>query len=318
MLEHQNFFKEIKILALIFGHKSPDTDATGSPIIWQWYKNEILSDETEAVLLGKPNKEALFMLNYWNIYFPRIINDVGENEDVIIVDTNNPNELPDNIGNANIIEIIDHHLLHGGLSTSLPISLTIKPLASTATVMLELIQDKIPLMPKIIKGVALSCILSDTLEFRSPTTTKIDKQYALELAGDLGIDIPQYASEMFAAKSDMSSYTDTELLTVDSKFYEIGGKKLRISVLETTTPETILDRQIGLLKAMESFAQSEEIDQVLLFIVDILKEQSTLLIPNDFTRQIAEKSFSTPVAGKSVLLPGVVSRKKQIIPNLNF
>ncbi len=303
-------------MALIFGHKSPDADATGAPIVWQWYMSEVLGKDAEAVLLGEPNKEACFMLKRWGFPAPRIIRDVAEGDDVVIVDTNNPSELPDGIRDANIIEIIDHHLLHGGLATYLPISVTIRPLACTATVMHGLMGDDAKRMPDPVKGVVLTCILSDSLAFRSPTTTAEDRGLAESLAASLGVDIPAYAAEMFAAKSDMSSYSDAELLTVDSKFYEIGGKKLRISVLETTSPVQILSRQAGLMEAMEKSALDEGIDQILLFIVDILRERATLLVPNEFTRRLAERSFSAEVTGDCAVLPGIVSRKKQIIPNL--
>jgi manganese-dependent inorganic pyrophosphatase len=172
-------------------------------------------------------------------------------------------------------------------------------------------------MPNEIKGAMLSCILSDTLEFRSPTTTETDREVAEALAADLGIDIPSYAAEMFAAKSDVSDFSDAELLRMDSKEYEVGGKSFRVSVLETTSPETVLSRKDSLMQTMPKVAEEDGVDQVLLFIVDILREESTMLIPNDLTRQVAEKSFAT-VCGDAdtVVLPGVVSRKKQIIPNL--
>lgn len=305
-------------MTLIFGHKSPDTDATGAPIVWQWYMDAIQGKSAEAVILGKPNKEAMFMLERWDMPIPRIIRSVAAGTDVIVVDTNNPSELPDGINKANIIQIIDHHLLHGGLSTRLPIEITIRPLACTVTVMQELIGDDIAHMPEPIKGVALSCILSDTLEFRSPTTTDIDRQLAIQLASDLGVNIPDYAAQMFAAKSDMSSYSDADLLNVDSKLFEIGGKKLRISVLETTTPMSILDRHSGLIDAMDKVAKDEGIDQILLFVVDILNEQATLFVPNEFTRKLTENSFAAKATGETVVLPGIVSRKKQIIPNLKI
>lgn len=305
-------------MTLIFGHKSPDSDATGSPIVWQWYLNEVRHINAEAVLLGDPNKEALFMLNRWSVPTPRIIDDVSDGQNVIVVDTNNPAELPANICQANVVEIIDHHLLHGGLSTRIPIPVSIRPLACTATVMFEIMGTEASQMPDTIKGIALTCILSDTLEFRSPTTTAIDQNLAVDLANQLDIIIPDYAAEMFAAKSDMSSYTDAEMLTVDSKSFEIGGKKIRISVLETTSPAQILDRQDGLMAAMSDSAELEGIDQILLFVVDILREQATLLLPNEFTRELARKSFSVDASGDSVLLPGIVSRKKQIIPNLKL
>ena len=170
--------------------------------------------------------------------------------------------------------------------------------------------------PTSVKGAMLSCILSDTLEFRSPTTTQEDKAIAHDLAKDLGVDIPSYAAEMFAAKSDVSSFSDAELLRMDSKEYEIGGKQFRVSVLETTSPATVLDRKDSLMAAMTDVATEDGADQVLLFVVDILNEESTLLVPNDLVKTVAEKSFDASVSGDTVVLPGVVSRKKQIIPNL--
>ena len=305
-------------MILIFGHKSPDSDSTGSPLIWQWHLNENRGQQARAVLLGPPSREAQFMLGRWGFDTPEIIGDVKDGADVVIVDTNNPAELPNNIGNANIIEIIDHHLLHGGLGTVQPIEVTIRPLACTATVMQQIMGHAAAQMPEAIRGIALSCILSDTLEFRSPTTTPADRALAEDLASSLSIDIPSYASEMFAAKSDMSSFSNAELLEIDAKQYEISGRKIRISVLETTSPAAILDRRDGLIEEMEALAKRDGIDQVLLFVVDILEEQATLLVPNDFTRRLAERCFSAEVTGNSVILPGVMSRKKQIIPSLSL
>lgn len=305
-------------MTLIFGHKSPDTDATGAPIVWQWYLNTIKGQSAEAVVLGPPNKEALFVLDRWGFDVPRTVQTLAPGTEVVVVDTNNPGELPDGIHQACIVQIIDHHLLCGGLLTRLPIEVTIRPLACTVTVMHELMGKDAHQMPNSVKGVALSCIISDTLEFRSPTTTDTDHQLALQWADELGLDISDYAAEMFAAKSDMSSYSDTDLLKVDSKLYEVGGKKLRISVLETTTPGSIIERQKGLVEAMNKAAEDEGVDQILLFVVDILNERSTLFVPNDFTRQLTENSFAIKPQGDKVILPGVVSRKKQIIPNLQL
>ena len=155
----------------VFGHKAPDTDSTGSAIIWAWYLNEIKGQAAQAVLLGSPNTEAAFVTQRWGFETPEIIADVQSNAPVVIVDTNNPAELPSNINQADILAIIDHHKLVGGLETQGPISITIRPLACTATIMHDLMGDDAAQMPKPIKGVMLSCILSDTLAFRSPTTT---------------------------------------------------------------------------------------------------------------------------------------------------
>lgn len=302
---------------LVFGHKSPDTDSTGSPIIWAWYMTEVLGNPAEPRLLGEPNTEAAFMLTRWSLDKPTIISQVSAADKVVLVDTNNPAELPAGINDADITAIIDHHKLVGGLETKGPIDITIRPLACTATIMHDLMGEDAAKMPESIKGAMLSCILSDTLEFRSPTTTDHDRALAERLAEELGITIADYAAEMFAAKSDVSEFSDAELLRMDSKEYAVSGTKFRVSVLETTSPKMILDRKASLMSAMETVAAEDGVDQVLLFVVDILNEEATLLVPNDLVRRLAENSFATVCGdGDTVVLPGIMSRKKQIIPNL--
>ena len=300
---------------LIFGHKSPDTDSTGSPLIWEWFLKDAGVD-AKAVLLGQPNTEAAFVAKRWGFELPEILRDLDDGQACIIVDTNNPAELPENLGAADVQAIIDHHLLVGGIKTKGPIDVTIRPLACTATIMHQLMGDKAAKMPDGIKGLMLSCILSDTLAFRSPTTTPVDKKLAEDLAAELGIETATYADEMFAAKSDVSAFSDAELLRMDSKEYEIDGTKFRVSVLETTSPSAILDRKDALVAAMPAVAAEDGVDQVLLFVVDIIREEATMLLPNDLTKQVAKASFDADTSGDTVVLPGIMSRKKQIIPNL--
>jgi len=301
---------------LVFGHKSPDTDSTGSPLIWAWYLSEVRQQPAKAVLLGEPNTEAAFVLKKWGCDMPEIISDVSADDTCVIVDTNNPAELPPSINDANVVQIIDHHKLTGGLETKAPIDVTIKPLACTATIMHNLMGENDTKMTDQIKGLMLSCILSDTLEFRSPTTTDQDKALAEQLARELGLDLSAYAAEMFEAKSDVSAFSDAELIRMDSKEYAVGDTKFRVSVLETTAPKIVLDRKDSIMATFEDVAKEDGVDQVLLFVVDILNEEATLFVPNDLVKGVAEKSFGATVTGDSVVLPGIMSRKKQIIPNL--
>ncbi len=300
----------------IFGHKSPDTDSVGSAIIWAWFLNEVKGDDAEAVLLGEPSSEAAFVLDRWDIPKPRIIESLDPGQPVIIVDTNNPAELPSGIDEADIRAIIDHHRLAGGLATKGPIDVTVRPLACTATIMHDLMGPSASELPAWVKGIMLSCILSDTLEFRSPTTTEQDRSLAEELASGLGLDLSAYAGELFAAKSDVSKFSDKELVRMDSKEHGVSGTKLRVSVIETTASRTVLERKDGLMAAMEEVAEEDGVDQVLLFVVDILDEHATLLVPNDVVRGIARNSFGVEAVDDTIVLPGVMSRKKQIIPNL--
>ena len=302
----------------VFGHFSPDTDSTGSPIIWAWYLSDIKGVPAQANLLGEPNTEAAFMLKEWDLPKPAIIDTLADESQVVIVDTNNPAELPENINACDITAIIDHHKLVGGLETKGPIDITIRPLACTATIMIDLMGADAAKMPRAIKGAALSCILSDTLEFRSPTTTEHDKATAQRLAQELDIDLGACAARMFEAKSDVSAFSDADLIRMDSKKYEVSGTQFRVSVLETTAPQMVLDRKDSLLASMADVAREDGVDEVLLFIVDILNEEATLLIPNDTVKTVAQKSFGATVSGDTVVLDGIMSRKKQIIPALTL
>ena len=301
----------------VFGHKSPDTDTTCSAIIWAWYLNSS-GRAAKPYMLGEPNKETSFVLQRWGVQQPELLESLTESDSVVIVDTNNPQELPENVGETNILAIIDHHKL-SGLSTKAPLEITMKPLACTATLMYDMMGEKAEGMPKEIAGLVLSCILSDTLEFRSPTTTPHDKEVAETIAKKLSVDVPSYAKEMFAAKSDVSDYTDLGLIHLDSKQFEVGGKNLRVSSLETTTPETVLARKEGIVAAIEQLKKDETgTDDVLFFVVDILKEEATVFVYNELTKQIINASFGADVSGDVAILPGIVSRKKQILPVLKI
>ena len=164
----------------------------------------------------------------------------------------------------------------------------------------------------------LSCILSDTLEFRSPTTTPHDRAVAEKLAAELGVSIPGLAEELFAAKSDVSAFSDAELLRMDSQ----GIQRRRQGTPRLGARDHVAEDdprpQGRLMAAMDGVAKEDGADQVLLFVVDILKEEATLLVPNDLVKTIAEKSFGATVSGDTVVLPGIMSRKKQIIPALKL
>jgi manganese-dependent inorganic pyrophosphatase len=299
----------------VFGHQSPDTDATGSAIVWAWYLSEKTGKDATPYVLGELNKETEFVLSRWNVEAPALLESITAGDDVVIVDTNSPKELFANINEANILEIIDHHKLVGGLETPGPMTITMKPLASTISVMHGQMGDIE--LPKHIAGIMLSCILSDTLQFRSPTTTPADKDIAEQLATQLGVDIGSYADEMFAAKSDISAYTGSGLVKMDSKKLEIDGMNLRVSVIETTNPASVLDRKEEIVAAINKVKDAEsDVDEVLFFAVDILNEEATVFTYSDTVKAIIEKSFNVTVDSDTEVLPGIVSRKKQIVPNL--
>lgn len=303
----------------VFGHISPDTDATGSAILMSWFLNAKTANTAKPYVLGAFNKETSFVLSKWGIPEPELLESISSEDDVVIVDTNNPQELFPNIGDAKIKKIVDHHMLVGGLSTKSPIEVTLRPHASTATVIHDLMGDAVSDLPNEMAGLMLSCILSDTLAFRSPTTTSHDKDVAEKMAIKLGINIDEYAAEMFNAKSDVSDFTDKGILHLDSKKFALGDKNIRISVAETTNPASILSRKEGLVSAMqEIITEDGDIDDVLFFVIDILKEEATVLTYNQFTKDVIAASFGVSVDTDTEVLPGIVSRKKQIVPALKL
>ncbi len=305
--------KEIKI----FGHKSPDTDAVASTIVWAWFLKEYRKLDAKAYILSGTNNEALFVLSKWGFDLPPVLESVSNEDDVSIVDTNNGDELFSNINDANIVSIVDHHKLTGGLKTSTPLEVVIQPYASTMTVMFNIMNIEPAEFPREIAGLMLSGIISDTLEFRSPTTTPQDKALAEKLAGSLGINITEYADEMFKAKSDISSFSDDELVKLDSKVFEIKGKQVRISILETTNPDSVLSRYDGIFASMNKLKVTDNVDAVLMFVVDILNEQATLFTRDNEAKKISQEAFGVEAEGDTTILQGIVSRKKQMIPMLS-
>jgi manganese-dependent inorganic pyrophosphatase len=283
--------------------------------------NTFTSNKAEPFVLGALNKETSFVLNRWNANEPALLESVDENDQVVIVDTNNIQELFDNINETNIIQIIDHHILTGTLKSKKPIDIHIKPLASTATVIYDMLGSHTENLTDDIAGLILSSILSDTLGFRSPTTTSHDKDVAEKLAEKLNINIEEYSTQMFNAKSDISDFTDVGLVHLDSKKNMVGDKNIRVSVVETMNAQTVLDRLDGIIDAMKKVLDEEkDTDAILFFATDILKEESTVVVYDQFTKDLVSTSFDVQIESDEItkVLPGIVSRKKQIIPMLKL
>jgi manganese-dependent inorganic pyrophosphatase len=300
----------------VFGHKSPDTDSVLSAIVYAWYSNTINHKEATAYVNGDLNNESKFVLDHFQVAYPEKLAQLAAGDEVVIVDTNNPEELPGNISEAKIVEIVDHHKL-SGLATAGPISMILKPVASTTSIIFStLLQGKTEGVDSNILGLILAGIISDTLEFRSPTTTPVDKQNAEMIAAALQINITELANQMFAAKSDISQYSAKELLLLDSKVFNIKGQNIRIAALETTDPMASVNQKSQLKIEMQAIKQAENLGEVLFFAIDILKEEAHLIVASESAKAMCEAAFGVTIADDSVILPGVISRKKQIIPAL--
>lgn len=303
----------------IFGHKSPDTDSTTAAIVYSWFYNEILKRPATAYVLGEPNREAQYVLERFGFKQPEVLKELESGSEVILVDTNNPEELTVSLSDAKLIGIVDHHKLAGSISTSEPIHVTMKPVACTSSILFMTFEryavvDKIP---KNIAGLMLSAILSDTLNFSSPTTTQEDRDIATQLVKITGENPDELADKMFDAKSDMTGMSPRDILLADSKVFDMNGKKVRITSIETVKPENVLALDTQLIESAKVIKTEEQLNGFFIFVIDILKQESNLIMIDDFELEVATKAFSAPTPkGNCVILPGVVSRKKQIVPSI--
>ncbi len=300
----------------VMGHCPADTDSTCSPIAYAWFLKEIKALDAEAVVSGKLNKEAEFVLQKFGVKAPQNIASVSEGDKLVLIDTNNPEELVKGWESAEIIEIVDHHKLYGIKTSNIP-TVTVRPYGCVATVLWELMAEAHDKTPKDIAGLLLSCILSDTLKFTSPTTTEIDKKSAEELAQIAGVDIESLSSEMFAAKSNLDGMSAHDILLTDAKDFNFGDKLFKIGVLETTNPDASLSKRTELEAEMKNIISGESLAGMFFFVVNILTSESTLVTVQPSDLEIAEEAFgATRQENGLLILPGIVSRKKQIVPSI--
>lgn len=299
----------------VFGHKIPDTDAICGALAYTWELNARNISAT-AYRLGELNPETQYVLKTLGLEAPPLLTELDLSSPVAIVDTNNPAELPDGIEKAHIHSIIDHHKL-SGLTTSEPLEIDLRPLCSTGSILYSRAKASGRVPPKAVAGLMLSSILSDSLEFRSPTTTQTDRIYADELSQLADLDVHSYAEAMLDAKAQIGHLSPEELVMMDSKVFTIGGKKLRISVLELTKPEPALRQHKNLVAAQRKLAIEQKIDDVLVFVVDVLNEEATFISASPNSSRLVEHAWPVTVNDEGMaVLPGVLSRKKQIVPAL--
>lgn len=297
---------------LVFGHKNPDTDTICSAIAMAEMQKK-MGIEAEAVRLGEINKETKYALDYFNVEQPNLINQVEKGQEVILVDHNEFQQSADGIENAKINTVVDHHRIDN-FKTSEPLFYHAEPLGCTATILYRIGKmNKMEFEPKI-AGLMLSAIISDTLLFKSPTCTEIDKKVAEELAEIADIDINEYGLEMLKAGTDLDSYTEEELIDLDAKTIEKNGLKIIISQVNTVSIDDVFKRQNELEDAIKKAIKKENLVLFVLAVTDILNSNSELLALGERT-DIIEKSYK--LENNRAFLEGVVSRKKQILPMID-
>lgn len=299
---------------LVFGHQNPDTDAIGAAIAFANLQKE-LGKDAEAVALGEPNEETAFALNHFGLTAPRVVETVAnEVEQVMLVDHNEFQQSAADIEKVEILAVVDHHRI-ANFQTANPLYYRAEPVGCTSTIILKLYKENNVEVPKNIAGMMLSAIVSDTLLFKSPTCTQEDVQAAKELAEIAGVDLEGYGLEMLKAGTNLGTKSASELIDLDAKSFPMGGSNLRIAQVNTVDLAEVFARQAELESAMQEANAANGYDLFVLVVTNILDSDSEILIVGEPKENI-EKAFNVTLDNNRALLKGVVSRKKQVVPQL--
>lgn len=299
---------------LVFGHQNPDTDAIGAAIAFANLQKE-LGKDAEAVALGEPNEETTFALNHFGLTAPRVVETVAnEVEQVMLVDHNEFQQSAADIEKVEILAVVDHHRI-ANFQTANPLYYRAEPVGCTSTIILKLYKENNVEVPKNIAGIMLSAIVSDTLLFKSPTCTQEDVQAAKELAEIAGVDLEGYGLEMLKAGTNLGTKSAAELIDLDAKSFPMGGSNLRIAQVNTVDLAEVFARQAELESAMQEANAANGYDLFVLVVTNILDSDSEILIVGE-PKENVEKAFNVTLDNNRALLKGVVSRKKQVVPQL--
>ncbi|MDU4959978.1 MAG: putative manganese-dependent inorganic diphosphatase [Sporomusaceae bacterium] len=239
---------------------------------------------------------------------------VPQKEKVILVDHNEKSQAVEGIDEAHIVEIIDHHRL-GGLETSEPIYIRHEPVGSTSTIIASMYWRRGIAIPAPIAGLLLSAIVSDTFLFRSPTSTAQDREVAAKLAEIANVSLEEYGMDVLRAGSQSHTMPPAEIVQNDLKEFQIGEFRVSISQVSALDPAAVLKRREAIQAALEEERRQEGYDMSVLMITDILHEASQLIFAGQPAALVAA-AFGQPDGNGVVLLPGVMSRKKQVVPPL--
>ncbi|ADC65419.1 Inorganic diphosphatase [Ferroglobus placidus DSM 10642] len=306
----------------VVGHMNPDTDSVCSAIVFSYLLNKWkekdglikIDGEAVPVIQGEPNPETKFVLEKFGVEKPEIIEDV-EGKTIALVDFSEKAQAPKNIEKAEIIAIVDHHKI-GDITTPNPILFVNLPVGCTATVLKKLFDWSGVEIPKELAGLMLASILSDTVIFKSATTTELDKEAAKELAKIAGIEnIEEFGIEVKAKLSAVDELSARDIILRDFKDFDMSGNKVGIGQIELVDLKLIEGRKEEILEELKKMKEEGGYHTVALMLTDIIKEGTELLVVTD-DASVIEKAFGKKLEGNSVWLEGVMSRKKQVVPPL--
>jgi len=297
----------------VTGHKNPDTDSVTAAIAYA----ELMKAQGEDAIpsmQGEMNPETVTVLERFGVAAPEIMTD-ATGKQIALVDHSDLNQAPDNLSADSVVAIVDHHKI-GDVTTNQPIFCCVQPVGCTGTVLKQLYDIAGVAIDTKVAGLMLAAILSDTVNFKSPTCTDADKKAVAELKEIAGVtDTDELFMDMLKAKSSVAGVPARDLLNRDYKDFDMNGNKVGCGQLELATLEQVADIRDDLLAAMKEQKAEGGHHTILLMLTDVVKEGTDLVVVSD-DPSIVEGAFDSKLDGTSMWIPGMMSRKKQTVPNM--
>ncbi|MFD3118742.1 manganese-dependent inorganic pyrophosphatase [Streptococcus agalactiae] len=301
---------------LVFGHQNPDSDAIGSSVAFAYLAKEAWGLDTEAVALGTPNEETAYVLDYFDVQAPRVVESAKAEgvETVILTDHNEFQQSISDIKDVTVYGVVDHHRV-ANFETANPLYMRLEPVGSASSIVYRMFKENGVSVPKELAGLLLSGLISDTLLLKSPTTHASDIPVAKELAELAGVNLEEYGLEMLKAGTNLSSKTAAELIDIDAKTFELNGEAVRVAQVNTVDINDILARQEEIEVAIQEAIVTEGYSDFVLMITDIVNSNSEILALGSNMAKV-EAAFEFTLENNHAFLAGAVSRKKQVVPQL--
>ncbi|WP_435373927.1 manganese-dependent inorganic pyrophosphatase [Staphylococcus nepalensis] len=298
----------------IFGHKNPDTDAISSAIIMADFEQQTGNAEATPFRLGEIGPETQYALDQFKVSTPALLSDDLNDQNVILVDHNEFQQSADTIDKASIKHVVDHHRI-SNFETAAPLYYRAEPVGCTATILYKMYKERgFEIKPEI-AGLMISAIISDSLLFKSPTCTQEDIEAAKALKSIANVDLEAYGLEMLKAGASTTDKTATELLNMDAKSFNMGDYITRIGQVNTVDINEVFERQEELEKEMLEVSTNEKYDLFVLLVTDIINSDSKILVVGAEKDKVGS-AFNVQLKNNTAFLPGVVSRKKQVVPQI--
>ncbi|WIL70539.1 manganese-dependent inorganic pyrophosphatase [Staphylococcus cohnii] len=298
----------------IFGHKNPDTDAISSAIIMADFEQQTGNTDATPYRLGEVGPETQYALDHFNVETPELLSDDLNNQNVILVDHNEFQQSADTIDKSSIQHVVDHHRI-SNFETAAPLYYRAEPVGCTATILYKMYKERgFEIKPEI-AGLMISAIISDSLLFKSPTCTQQDIDAAEALKSIADIDLESFGLEMLKAGASTTDKTASELLNMDAKSFNMGDYITRIGQVNTVDIDEVFQRQEELEKEMLEVSTNEKYDLFVLLVTDIINSDSKILVVGAEKDKVGN-AFNVRLDNNTAFLPGVVSRKKQVVPQI--